>query len=66
MKVSAQLANQLEIISSEESSDRKFINETFSMFFSDKYIQKKIREGFNREKLLAQFRASDRYATMKG
>lgn len=60
------MANQVEIIPTGEDFDRKFVNKTFGMFFSDKYIHKKIREGFVREKLLEEFRVSGRYATMKG
>lgn len=60
------MAKRLEIIPSEESSDRKFINETFDMFFSEKYIKKQIRNGCTKEQLLPQFRQTERYDTMRG
>lgn len=66
VEVSVHLMNQLEIISNEEASDRKFINESFGIFFSDKYLHGKIREGTNRENLLTECRKVDRHATMKG
>lgn len=66
VKVKADLAKRLEIIPSKESSDRKFVNESFDLFFSDKYIEKQIRNGCAKEQLLTQFRDSNRYETMKG
>lgn len=61
----AHLVKQLEIIPNEESSDRKFINESFGIFFSEKYMKQQIQKSSSPEQLLTQFRGSDRYETMK-
>lgn len=66
VKLKVDLAKRLEIIPGEESSDRRYINETFDMFFSEKYIKKQMRNGCAKEKLLTQFRETDRYETMRG
>lgn len=56
----------LEIIPSEESSDRRYINESFDIFFSEKYIKQQIQIGCATDQLLTQFRGTGQYELMKG
>lgn len=64
-KVSVKLTKQLETMSKDPSCDRPYINAHFFMVFPEKYIRKQVKRGLSREDILAKFRDSGRYETMK-
>lgn len=48
------------------SYDREFINKIFAVVFSDSYLNKLIRKGLDREKVLGKLRETKRHTTIKG
>lgn len=66
MKASAKLMRQIETISGEASSDRRYVNEIFFIIFSEKYITKQVKKGLSWDELLSKFRDSNRHELMKG
>lgn len=63
--ICSKLAKQLEVVNSESSSDRLYINTAFFVLFPEKYIKRQVKKGFSREETLKNFRDSARYDTMK-
>lgn len=74
MKISVKAMQCVETIPGCASSDRLYVNSSFRLFFSDKYINKKIKKcskngtGVStlREGVLKMIRESDRHQTLKG
>lgn len=72
VKVLVKAMKQLETIPSTGSGDRLYVNTSFTVFFSDKYIKKRIKKCKKleisklREEVLKILRESDRHQTMKG
>lgn len=56
----------LNAISSDTDSDRQYVNKFFVVIFAEKYLQKLIMKGMDREKVLNELRSTKRYATMQG
>lgn len=46
--------------------DREFVNKIFAVLFTDKYLNKLINRGSQREQILAHLRGTKRYYTIKG
>lgn len=66
VKILKEKVDLLDTISDVPKSDREYINRAFSVVFSDSYINKLIKKGFNRASILEQLRGKKRYATIKG
>lgn len=66
LSVSAKLTKQLETITTDPESDRAFINAHFFVVFPEEFILERMESGLSREKVLSEFRESDRYDIMKG
>lgn len=65
VKVVAKHLKHLKFISSSQLFDRSFINSSFLIFFTEKYILKQKKKGLTRKEVLNKFRESSRYETMK-
>lgn len=65
VKVMAKHLKHLDTISSSQVFDRSFINYSFMIFFSEKYILKQRKKGLARKEILNKFRESNRYDTMR-
>lgn len=58
--------DMLDLIPDGPSNDREFVNKAFSVVFSDGYLEKLIKNGADRQKILEHLREKKRHATIKG
>lgn len=65
VKVVAKLLKYLETMSSAPTFDKPFINASYTIFFTDKYLKKQKKNGLDRKATLQKFRDSQRYETMR-
>lgn len=65
VKVASKLLKHLQMIPSAHTFDKAFINASFTVFFTDKYIKKQKKNGLDRVAALKKFRDSSRYETMR-
>lgn len=65
VKVVSKLLKYLEKISSAPTFDKPFINASFTIFFTEKYLKKQQKNGLDRSATLQKFRDSPRYETMR-
>lgn len=65
VKVYTKHLKHLDNMSSAPIFDRSFINSSFLIFFSDRYILKQKKKGMARKAVLIKFRESNRYNIMR-
>lgn len=65
VKVASKCLKYLETMSSTPTFDKPFINASFMVFFTDKYLKKQKKKGLDRQATLQKFRDSQRYETMR-
>lgn len=65
VKVASKPLKHLKTILSAPTFDKPFINASFVIFFTEKYIKQQKKHGLDRKATLQKFRDSSRYETMR-
>lgn len=66
VKILKEKIDMLDFIPDGPTNDREYVNKSFSVVFTDSYINKLIKNGMVRGKILDHLREKKRYATIKG
>lgn len=65
VKVALKLLKYLKTMSSAPTFDKTFINTSFTVFFTEKYLKKQKKKGLDRKTILQKCRDSSRHETMR-